>query len=164
MGSKKKKLQVEPEEFGRYTEHYATEDDNTPFITMWVDVSEQDTGSIDGDGSPYSGYSSNTETLEDYGVSIGAYLGQSYGGRSKALTKEHLGFMPIAGDGVFMIIEDYSTGSSFGNTEHQFRPVKIFKTRIDANEWLLTEEAERCKDTDYFGGHNKYLVKSVVVE
>ncbi len=159
-----RKTKEEPEEFNAYTDHYPKEGDTTPYITMWLNVSEMDTGSDRGDGSPYSGYSRDTETLEDYGVSIGAYLGKTYGDRSRALTEEHIGFMPIAGSGVFMIIEDYASGSTFGKTAHQFRPVKIFKTRKDANEWMLTEEAERCRDTDYFGGHNEYLVKSCVVE
>jgi hypothetical protein len=131
---------------------------------MWLNVGSHIISDDPGDGGPYSGYTEDAEELEDYGVSLGAYLGKHYAGRDKALNETHLGFMPNVGDSVYMVIEDHSDGDTFSSTAHVFEPMKIFTTHEAATAWTTSPEGERCKDTGYFGGHNAYIIKEVRVK
>jgi len=158
-------MKKEKEEFDRYTKHSAWDDKvrDIPFVTLWVKTSEYTTRERDPNDEWDDG--DYAEELEDYGVCIGANKSKSsYLNRDRALNESHLGFFPKINDPVYMIIESYGTGSTFGNTNPCYQPIKIFKTREEAENWMDTPEAERCKDTDYFGGHNEYIVKRVWVE
>ncbi len=145
-------------EFSKYT--YA--DTKEPYVTLWVDTSEYTIRERDPDDEWDAG--DYGEELVNFGVCIGAQNKNSYLSRDRSLNKEHIGFFPKAGDTVFMVIESYGTGSTFGSTNPCYQPVKIFKTHQGATQWLKTPEAEACKDSDYFGGHNDYLIESVVVK
>lgn len=96
----------------------------------------------------------------DYGVCIGAPFKRSYLARNRSLNEHHLGFFPNKGETVFMVIESYGTGCTFGSTNPCYQPVKVFKTYQDAKTWLVSPEA----DSDYFGGHNEFIIKEVTVE
>lgn len=154
---------TDKEEFGKYTSHDYWNDKVTPYVTLWVKTSEYTVRERNENDEWDAGDSA--EELTDYGVCIGANTSKSsYLSRDKALNENHIGFFPKVNDPVYMVIESYGTGSTFGSTNPVYRPVKIFKTRQDAEAWLLTPEAERCKDTDYFGGHNEYIVEKVWTE
>lgn len=159
MGRKKKNKN----EFDQYTYHYPKNGDTTPYVTLWVNTCDTEYRGGDKGNDRYRYKGTNTEILKDYGCSLGAYLGRAYIGRSKALTEEHIGFMPQQNDVVWMVIESHTEGDSFGHTDEAFRPVKVFKTYQDANAWLGTEEAERCKMDGYFERHNEYIIKDVHV-
>ncbi len=159
----KKKLGKYPKskkEFDKYTYHDTRE--KVPYVTLWVNTFEYVVRPRDPDDEWDAG--DYGEDLEGYGVCIGAQSKSSYLGRDKSLSEEHLGFFPNKGDTVFLVIESYGTGSTFGHTSPCYQPVKIFKTYDDAKAWLVSPEGERCKDSDYFGGHNEYLIKDVVVQ
>lgn len=150
------------EGFNRYTGYYAKPGvEPEPYVTLWVSTHTEVVRERNENDEWDSG--DDTEVLDDYGVSLGPHLGCGYGSRDRALTEEHIGFMPEIGDLVYMVIEDYGSGSTFGHTDSNFAPVKVFATYKDANDWLTTPEAKRCKDTDYFGGHNQYLIEEVHV-
>lgn len=140
------------EPFNRYTSHHASSN-KTPYVTLYVCTSETYTREPD-----------ESESLDSFGVALGAGTnGRDYG-KDKCLTEAHIGFMPAVGDTVYLVIEVYGEGCTFGHTRPCYRPAKVFKTKADAEAWIDSPEGEACKDTDYFGGHDEYLIEAVEVE
>lgn len=101
-------------------------------------------------------------TLRSCGVTVGAPTHVAYD-ESMAFNEADIGFMPQKGDTVFMVIEQYGDGSTFGTRRGLCRPQHLFKTYAEAEAWTKTEEAKRCEDTDYFGGHEEWLIQETVV-
>jgi hypothetical protein len=148
--------------FDKYTSHDRYSDDG-PFVTLWVETSSSYTR------EPVSGdewdAGDKEEELDDFGVSLGVPKNPDrYISRDRALNKEHLGFFPKVGDVVFMVIESFGQGSTFGSEDPCYKPVRVFKTQEEASDWTESDEAEDYKDDGYFGGHNEYLVEEVTVK
>lgn len=142
-----------------------------PYVTLWVTVSDLVTREPYKDDDWDRGDSA--ESLENYGVDLSdpnlpqkhksANMYGHYSSRDRCMNAKQLGFMPKVGDKVYLVIEIFSSGDTFGNTDPQFRPAKVFKTAKSANKWLASEEAENFKDIDYFGGHKSYEIYSTIV-
>lgn len=144
-------------------EKYLYTDRELPFVTAWVTTSSEYTREPDPDDEWDVGDSH--ETLTGKGVSVGVpEMQQRELANDKCFNQEHIGFMPKAGDVVYLVVERYADGCTFGHTSGRARPVHIFKTRKAAVEWIESDEASRLKDTDYFGGHEDWEVHQVVVE
>lgn len=150
----------------KYTSYYPKKGEVVlPYVTMWVATSTfvkrerdpNDEWDIGDEG----------EELEDYGVVLDGGEIQPrrgyYPTRSRSLTEEELGFMPKAGDDVFMVIEVYGDGCTFGNQSPLYKPMKIFKTYYEAEAWKTSPEGNACKDDGYFGGHKDYIIEKVMV-
>lgn len=58
------------------------------------------------------------------------------------------------GDTVFVLIEDYASGDSFGRTDSNFDDKAVFTT-YEAAE---AAQAGFIPNKDYFGGHNDWLI------
>jgi hypothetical protein len=68
---------------------------------------------------------------------------------------QELGFEPKRGDIIYVVVEDYSDGDTFGRTTHAFAERHVAKTWIDADDWIKT----KGKPYDgYFGGHNDWRI------
>jgi len=63
------------------------------------------------------------------------------------------------GDTVYVVVEDYGSGSTFGRTEHDYSVEGVFATGKEAAEFVEVS----TKNNDYFGGHNRWIIESVVV-
>lgn len=61
---------------------------------------------------------------------------------------------------VFVLVEDYSDGDTFGHYEHCFSAKGVYKTRDQAV--AAVEKAE--KFNGYFGNHNDWLIESATVK
>lgn len=153
-------MQNEKKTFNMNTRH-DTHSEEAQYVVLWVNVEERCTKEPQKDDEWDTG--DHEEMLTDYGVSIGPWMGRHYINRSVSLNKEQIGFFPKVDDKVYMVIEAYKQGDTFGSTSPCFKPVKIFMSRADAKDWLLSNEAEQYKDNDYFGGHIEYLVEPVDV-
>lgn len=133
-----------------------------PYVTAWVSTYMETYREPDPDDEWDAG--EDGEVLSGFGVLFGKDNHKISSSHSECMGEAFLGFMPKKGDTVFLIIERYGSGSTFGSTNPVFRPCKIFKTYEDSENWTKSEEGERFKDTDYFGGHQEYLIEMVTVE
>lgn len=159
MKKKKPKEKVSKNNMTKY--HYA--DINKPYITGWVNVSYEITREHDPDDR-WSG-EDKSGSLDDYGLSLGQPQNKNrYYDNEKSFNKSDIGFMPKVKDIVYLVIEDYDEGDSFGHTDHSFKPFHIFKTEEEAIEWTRSDNAISCMDSDYFGGHNEWIIKECIVK
>lgn len=70
---------------------------------------------------------------------------------------------PLPGKKVFLVVERYGDGSTFGYRRGLSRPMRFFPSEKLAKEWVASDEADNLKDRDYFGGHEAYKIYPVVV-
>lgn len=141
--------------------HYA--DEKKPYITAWTHTEFYTTREPDPESEWDIGDSSGE--LIGYGVSIGRPKEKNrYDSEERSFNEEDIGFMPKVGDVVYMVIERYSDGCTFGNTDGYHLPVHIFKTYEEANNWTESKEAQAFKYDSYFGGHQDWLIKEVLVK
>lgn len=150
------------EPFSRYTSFYPKKGDTTPYWTLWVSTNDYVTQEADPDDE--WSRASTAENLVGYGVCVGAPLNVVHDiGRSRSLDAEQLGFAPAVGDMIYLVIESYADGDTFGHDDPLYRPVKAFPTEEAARKWLTSNEAALCKENGYFGGHNGYQIELVEV-
>jgi hypothetical protein len=64
------------------------------------------------------------------------------------------------GKDVFVLIEEYSTGDTFGRTEAYFEYKDVFATYEDAHKAMLKTKPT----TGYFDRHKEFHIKRVMVE
>lgn len=143
----------------KYDEFYPKKgSEPVPCIKLWVETREFTIREADPADDWDRG--DDGEELTDYGVALGV---DAPSHRSKCFDEKMLGWLPKAGDRVHMVIEEYGDGCTFGSTSPVFRPVHVFRTEVDAQEWVKSPQAEEWKDTGYFGGHIGYRIEEVKV-
>ena len=140
--------------------HYA--DKTKPYVVCWTETGF--TCSREPDPNDEWDAGDTTGSLDDYGVSIGLPNKKSrYYEEEKSFNKEDIGFMPSVGDVVYLVIESYDDGCTFGHTFNRHHPMHLFKTYEKAVKWTNSKDAKQCQDSGYFGGHNEWIIKEVVV-
>ena len=144
-------------------QRYNFADKSEPFITAWVKVIFEQTREPIEDDQWDSG--DDQGILVNYGVCVGSpkHENRDYSAEISFNAKD-LGFLPKSGDKVYLVIERHGAGSTFGHTDDCFRPQHVFKTEAQAEAWTRSSEAKECEDHDYFGGHDEWLIKEVVVQ
>lgn len=98
-------------------------------------------------GGSEAGFDRGTDTYHLVGVTAEATT-KDYG-------EEVIG--RVIDDKVFVLIEDYASGDTFGRTESSFKVVAVYGSYSAAEKGAAN--APKC--SDYFGGHNQFLIEEV---
>ncbi len=133
------------------------------YITAWAQVEFEVITEPDPDDAWDRG--NDTGYLIDFGVTIGSPKGKNrWYSNEQTFSVEDIGFAPKSRDRIYMVFERYASGDTFGHTDGNYKPVKLFKTREEAQAWVETPEANTLKNTDYFGGHEGWEIKATDVD
>lgn len=118
---------------------------------------------------PYSFQGGELFDLVDCGVTTNpAKIRGKTSCKDRSWTAAELSFygnsnLPLPGQKVFLVVERYGDGSTFGYRRGLSRPMRFFASKKLAEKWVASDEADNLKDRDYFGGHEAYEIHPVAV-